>query len=106
MGRGRSRFAQQTPGGRQSKYGLTGVPKNSRISVDMDKYRRNLPETRLVGTIVKRAGSQCWIIWDVEPDVPHPYPEGDVRYWVDSGRARIQQPSKETLITKMLKEKK
>lgn len=69
----------------------------------MDRYRRNLDEHRLVGTIVRRAGSQCWIIWDVEPDNPHSYPEADVRYWVDSGRARIQHPTKETLITKIVK---
>lgn len=105
MGRGRSRFAQQgsTKSGR---YGLTGVPRNSRIAVDMDAYRRGRPETIWTGTIVKRVSMTCWIVWDDFDEEPYPYPEGDVRYWVDSGRARIQQPVKETLITKMLKEKK
>lgn len=58
------------------------------------------------GTIVKRVSMQCWIVWDDYADgEAFAYPEGDVRYWVDSGRARIQQPVKETLITKMLKQK-
>lgn len=102
MGRGRSRFAQQTQGGRTSRYGLTGVPKNSRISVDMDKYRRGREEDRWVGTIVRRAASRCWIQWDGAEGVSE-YNDADVRYWVDSGRARIQHPVKETLITKIVK---
>lgn len=69
----------------------------------MDKYRRGLPEHRWDGTIVSRAGSRCWIRWDSTPDEISEYPEGDVRYWVDSGRARIQQPTQETLVTKMLR---
>ena len=106
MGRGRSRFSQKTPGGREPKYGLTGVPKNSRISVDFDKYRRGLPEHRREGTIVRRAGSNCWIVWDGDDMDAHQYPEADVRYWVDSGRARIQQPVKRTLITEIVEGKK
>lgn len=100
MGRSSRRFAQRTPGGRQSKYGLTGVPRNSRISVDFDKYRRNLPEFRKVGTIVSRVGSICAIQWDDDPDITQ-YPEGDVRYWVDTGRARITPPKKKTVFDTM-----
>lgn len=97
MGRSSRRFAQRTPGGRQSKYGLTGVPRKSRISVDFDKYRRGLPEFRKVGTIISRVGSVCAIQWDDEDEVST-YPEGDVRFWVDSGRARITQPIKKTIL--------
>lgn len=71
--------------------------------MDFDKYRRGT-DVR-TGTIVKRVSMQCWIVWDGEDLEPYSYDEGDVRYWVDTGRARIQQPVKETLITKMLKGK-
>lgn len=102
MGRGRTRFSQQ--GGKSGRYDLSGVPKNSRIAVDMDTYRRGKPEELWTGTIVRRVSMTCWIVWDGYGNgEPFPYPEGDVRFWVDSGRARIQQPTKETLITKMLK---
>lgn len=67
----------------------------SRISVDMDRYRRG---TDLwLGTIVKRAGSYCWIQWDDVEGVVQ-YPEADVRYWVDTDRARITGPEGKTIL--------
>lgn len=72
----------------------------------MDKYRRGRPEDLRIGTIVRRAGAYCWIVWDGDDSDAHQYAEADVRYWVDSGRARIQQPVKRTLITEIVEGKK
>jgi hypothetical protein len=74
---------------------LTGVPRLSRIAVDFDKYRRGT-DVR-VGTIMRRVSSQCMIRWEGDPEI-YSCDEGDVRYWVDSGRARISQPKKRNIL--------
>ncbi len=99
MGRGdRRRFSQRTPGGREARYGLTGVERNSRLSVDFDRYRRGLPEFRRVGTIVRRVSQTAYIRWDDDPENVDPVRESDVRYWLDSGRARLTGPDRQTIL--------
>lgn len=98
MGRGNRKFSQRTQGGREARYGLTGVPKGTLIALCTDKYRRWTPETTRTGVILKRVSQTCWVRWDDDPETIVAYPEGDIRYWVDTNKARLTSPPGRTIL--------
>lgn len=89
MGR-RTRFSDVERQQKASRYGLTGVRSGSRIAWAKDRYGRWELGFR-EGTIVNRVGARVGIRWDGAEEV-EVFDEGDVRFAVDLGRARITAP--------------
>ena len=76
---------------------MIGVPSGTRLVLCVDKYRRWHLGVR-TGTIVKRASMTCWVVWDDDPGEMDRLDEGDVRYWVDTDRARLAPPRRKSLL--------